>query len=148
MAWEDIGLADPRAIQLCLDACQTFERLGSPEGELALSTAVVYLALAAKSNATYVAYNAARSFVSKDRSQEVPLHLRNAPTHLMKNLGYGHAYRYPHDEAHGYSAGESYLPDGMAKPEWYLPTDRGLEIQIKEKMAFLRSLDEGAIKKK
>ena len=148
MAWEDIGLADPRAIQLCLDACQTFERLGSPEGELALSTAVVYLALAAKSNAAYVAYNAARSFVSKDRSQEVPLHLRNAPTHLMKNLGYGHAYRYPHDEAHGYSAGESYLPDGMAKPEWYLPTDRGLEIQIKEKMAFLRSLDEGAIKKK
>jgi putative ATPase len=148
MAWEDIGLADPRAIQLCLDAVQTYERLGSPEGELALGEAVIYLALAAKSNSAYNAYNAAKAFVAKDSSKEVPLHLRNAPTQLMKNLAYGQRYRYAHDEPHAYAAGESYLPDGMKNPHWYLPTDRGLEIQIKEKMALLKSLDEQALKKK
>jgi putative ATPase len=148
MAWEDIGLADPRAIQLCLDAVQTYERLGSPEGELALGEAVIYLALSAKSNSAYNAYNAAKAFVAKDFSQEVPLHLRNAPTQLMKNLAYGQRYRYAHDEPHAYAAGESYLPDGMKNPQWYLPTDRGLEIQIKEKMALLKNLDEQALKKK
>lgn len=148
MAWEDIGLADPRAIQLCLDAVQTYERLGSPEGELALGEAVIYLALSAKSNSAYNAYNAAKAFVAKDFSQEVPLHLRNAPTQLMKNLAYGQRYRYAHDEPHAYAAGESYFPDGMKNPQWYLPTDRGLEIQIKEKMALLKNLDEQALKKK
>ena len=148
MAWEDIGLADPRAIQLCLDAVQTYERLGSPEGELALGEAVIYLALAAKSNSAYNAYNSAKAYVAKDSSQEVPLHLRNAPTQLMKNLAYGQRYRYAHDEPHAYAAGESYLPDGMKNPGWYLPTDRGLEIQIKEKMALLKNLDEQASKKK
>jgi len=148
MAWEDIGLADPRAIQLSLDAVQTYERLGSPEGELALGEAVIYLALAAKSNSAYNAYNSAKAFIAKDSSQEVPLHLRNAPTQLMKNLAYGQRYRYAHDEPHAYAAGESYLPDGMKNPHWYLPTDRGLEIQIKEKMALLKSLDEQVLKKK
>jgi putative ATPase len=148
MAWEDIGLADPRAIQICLDAVNTYERLGSPEGELALGVAVVYLAVAAKSNAAYQAYNQAKEFVNEDQSQAVPLHLRNAPTNLMKKLGHGHAYRYAHDEPNAYAAGESYLPDHMQEPHWYQPTDRGLEIQIKEKMAFLRSLDEKAVAKK
>jgi len=148
MAWEDIGLADPRAIQLCLDAVQTYERLGSPEGELALGEAVIYLAVAAKSNAAYSAFNAAKAFVAKDQSQNVPLHLRNAPTQLMKNLGHGHHYRYAHDEPHGYAAGETYFPDGVKEPGWYQPTDRGLEIQIREKMAFLRSLDENSKNKK
>ena len=148
MAWEDIGLADPRAIQLCLDALQTFERLGSPEGELALGEAVIYLAIAAKSNSAYKAFNAAKAFVGSDQSQGVPLHLRNAPTNLMKKLGHGEDYRYAHDEAHGYAAGETYLPDGMKEPEWYQPTNRGLEIQIKEKMEFLRTLDAQANNKK
>ena len=146
MAWEDIGLADPRAMQLANDAAQTYERLGSPEGELALGQAVVYLAVAPKSNASYQAFNAARAFVATDRSREVPVHLRNAPTQLMKDLGHGHAYRYAHDEPHAYAAGESYLPEGMAEPRWYEPVERGLESKIAERMAFLRSLDEQANK--
>ena len=141
MAWEDIGLADPRAMQLANDAALTYERLGSPEGELALGQAIVYLAVASKSNAGYKAFNAARAFVSSDQSRPVPNHLRNAPTKLMKELGHGKAYRYAHDEPHGYAAGESYLPEGIASPHWYEPVERGLESQIKEKMAFLRQLD-------
>jgi putative ATPase len=144
MAWEDIGLADPRAMQIANDAALTFERLGSPEGELALGQAVIYLAVAAKSNAGYKAYNAARAFVAQDGSREVPVHLRNAPTRLMKELGYGHEYRYAHDEPHAYAAGESYLPDGMPEPAWYQPVPRGLEGKIGEKLAFLRRLDEEA----
>jgi putative ATPase len=144
MAWEDIGIADPRAIQLCNDAAETFERLGSPEGELALGQAVIYLAIAAKSNAGYNAFNAAMAFVRKDKSREVPVHLRNAPTKLMKELGYGHAYRYAHDEPHAYAAGETYLPDGMPEPGWYQPVPRGIEAKIGEKLAWLRSLDEEA----
>ncbi|THF64362.1 replication-associated recombination protein A [Pseudothauera rhizosphaerae] len=141
MATEDIGLADPRALEITLNACATYERLGSPEGELALAEAVVFLACAAKSNAVYKAYNAARAFVSADGSRPVPLHLRNAPTRLMKELGYGKAYRYAHDEPEAYAAGESYLPDGMAEPGWYQPTTRGLEARIAEKLAHLRALD-------
>ena len=141
MAWEDIGLADPRAIQLANDAAQTYERLGSPEGELALAQAVIYLAVSAKSNAGYVAYNAARAFVAKDSSREVPLHLRNAPTRLMKQLDYGKNYRYAHDEAGGYAAGENYFPDDMPEVSFYQPTDRGLEGKIAEKLTRLRELD-------
>jgi len=148
MAWEDIGLADPRAIQLCNDAAATYERLGSPEGELALAQAVLYLAVAAKSNAGYVAYNAARAFVSQDGSREVPLHLRNAPTKLMKQLDYGKDYRYAHDEAGGYAAGENYFPDGMPQVSFYEPTGRGLEAKIAEKLAHLRELDAKAKKQK
>ena len=148
MAWEDVGLADPRAMQICLDAIQTYERLGSPEGELALGQAIIYLALAAKSNAGYNAFNAARAFVKKDQTQEVPLHLRNAPTKLMQELGYGKTYRYAHNEPNAYAAGETYLPDGMAEPEWYQPTDRGLEIQVREKMKMLKELDRNAKKTK
>lgn len=144
MAWEDIGLADPRAIQLANDAAATFERLGSPEGELALGQAVIYLAIAAKSNAGYMAFNQAMAFVKKDKSREVPVHLRNAPTKLMKELGYGHEYRYAHDEPHAYAAGETYLPDGIGDPGWYQPVPRGLESKIADKMAFLRKLDEDA----
>lgn len=144
MAWEDIGLADPRALQIANDAALTYERLGSPEGELALGQAVLYLAVAAKSNAGYMAFNAARAFVKQDKSREVPVHLRNAPTQLMKKLGYGHEYRYAHDEPNGYAAGETYLPDGLTPPEWYQPTPRGLEKKIAEKMAFLRQLDADA----
>ncbi len=144
MAWEDIGLADPRAIQLANDAASTFERLGSPEGELALGQAVIYLAIAAKSNAGYNAFNQAMAFVKKDKSREVPVHLRNAPTKLMKELGYGHEYRYAHDEPHAYAAGETYLPDGIAEPDWYQPVPRGLESKIADKMAFLRKLDDEA----
>jgi putative ATPase len=147
MAWEDIGLADPRAMQLANDAALTYERLGSPEGELALGQAVVYLAVASKSNASYKAFNAARAYVAKDQTKPVPNHLRNAPTKLMKELGHGKEYRYAHDEAHGYAAGETYLPDGMAEPHWYEPVARGLETQIGEKMAFLRNLDLEAKKK-
>jgi len=146
MAWEDIGLADPRAMQIANDAAQTYERLGKPEGELALGQAVIYLAVAAKSNAGYNAYNRARAFVQQDSSREVPMHLRNAPTQLMKELGHGHAYRYAHDEPHAYAAGESYLPEGMAEPRWYRPVPRGLEIRIADKLAFLRQLDEAAKK--
>ncbi|HBT32504.1 MAG TPA: recombination factor protein RarA [Pusillimonas sp.] len=142
MAWEDIGLADPRAMQIANEAAVTYDRLGSPEGELALAQAVMYLAIAAKSNAGYVAYNRANAFVKQDKSREVPVHLRNAPTRLMKELGYGHAYRYAHDEPHGYAAGETYLPDGMPEQNWYQPVARGMELKIAEKMAFLRSLDD------
>ncbi|WP_374243363.1 replication-associated recombination protein A [Zoogloea sp.] len=144
MAIEDIGLADPRALEICLNACATYERLGSPEGELALAEAAVFLACAAKSNAVYNAYNAARRFVANDVSRPVPIHLRNAPTRLMKELGYGKAYRYAHDEPGGYAAGENYLPDGMARPGWYQPVDRGLEAKIGEKLARLRGLDRQA----
>ena len=144
MAWEDIGLADPRAMQIANDAAETYERLGSPEGELALAQAVTYLAVAAKSNAGYNAYNAARAFVKQDGSRPVPVHLRNAPTKLMKELGYGKAYRYAHDEPEAYAAGETYLPDGMADPHWYQPTPRGLEGQISQKLAHLRELDRKA----
>jgi putative ATPase len=141
MASEDIGLADPRALQLTLDAVATYERLGTPEGELALAQAVIYLACAAKSNAVYVAYGAARAFIAEDGSRPVPLHLRNAPTRLMKNLGYGKDYRYAHDEEDAYAAGESYLPEGMARPDWYRPTDRGLEARIAERLAELKHRD-------
>ncbi|MCS0633575.1 replication-associated recombination protein A [Telluria mixta] len=144
MAWEDIGIADPRAIQLANDAVETYERLGSPEGELALGQAVIYLAIAAKSNAGYNAFNAAMAFVHKDKSREVPVHLRNAPTKLMKELGYGHEYRYAHDEPHAYAAGETYLPDGMPEPGWYQPVPRGIEAKIADKLAWLRSLDDDA----
>jgi putative ATPase len=148
MAWEDIGLADPRAIQLCNDAAQTYERLGSPEGELALAQAVLYMAVAAKSNAGYVAYNAARAFVAQDGSREVPLHLRNAPTKLMKQLDYGKDYRYAHNEEGGYAAGENYFPEGMPAVSFYEPTERGLEAKISEKLNHLRQLDEAAKNKK
>jgi putative ATPase len=141
MASEDIGLADPRALRLALDAVETYERLGSPEGELALAEAVIYLAVAPKSNAAYVAYNAARRFVGQDKSRPVPEHLRNAPTKLMKNLGYGSEYRYAHDEPEAYAAGENYLPEGVARADWYRPTPRGLEQRIGEKLSHLRALD-------
>ncbi len=148
MAWEDIGLADPRAARIALDAAETFERLGSPEGELALAEAVLYLAMAAKSNAAYLAYNAARSFIGGDGSRPVPVRLRNAPTRLMQDLGYGKNYRYAHDEADAYAAGEKYLPEGMPAVEWYRPVARGLEIRIGEKLAQLRELDRRASEKK
>ena len=144
MAWEDIGLADPRAMQIANDAAATYERLGSPEGELALAQAVLYLAAAAKSNAGYTAFNQMRQFVREHGSAAVPVHLCNAPTKLMKELGYGRDYRYAHDEPHAYAAGESYMPDGMDEPDFYRPTDRGLEIKIAEKLAWLRGLDEAA----
>jgi putative ATPase len=144
MAWEDIGLADPRAVQLVNDAAETYERLGSPEGELALGQAVIYLAVAAKSNAGYNAFNQAMAHVKKDKSREVPVHLRNAPTRLMKELGHGHAYRYAHDEPHGYAAGVTYLPEGMPEPGWYQPVPRGTEAKIAEKLAWLRQLDRDA----
>lgn len=144
MAWEDIGLADPRGIQIANDAAATYERLGSPEGELALAEAVIYLAMAAKSNAAYVAFNQAMAFIKSDKSREVPVHLRNAPTRLMKELGYGHAYRYAHDEPEAYAAGETYLPEGMKEPGWYQPVPRGLEIRIAEKLEWLRELDRKA----
>lgn len=142
MAWEDIGLADPRATRMALDAAETYERLGSPEGELALAQAVIYLACAPKSNAGYAAYNAARRYVKEDGSRPVPLHLRNAPTSLMKDLGYGHAYRYAHDEPEAYAAGEHYFPDDVTSPpDFYAPTPRGLEAKIAERLAYLRALD-------
>ena len=148
MAVEDIGLADPRALRVALDACETYERLGSPEGELALAEAVLYLAVAAKSNAVYEAYNAARAFVSGDGTRTVPMHLRNAPTGLMKDLGYGKGYRYAHDEEGAYAAGESYFPEGMPEVDWYRPTQRGLEAQIRDKLEELRRRDAAARKKK
>ncbi len=141
MAVEDIGLADPRALDLALAAAQTYERLGSPEGELALAEAVIYMACASKSNAVYVAYNQARQFVAGDASREVPLRLRNAPTRLMKDLDYGRGYRYAHDEADAYAAGETYLPDGMSEQHWYRPSSRGLEARIGERLVELRARD-------
>lgn len=142
MAWEDIGLADPRAMQLTTDAAETYERLGSPEGELALAQAIIYLSVAPKSNAGYNAFKQAQQFVKKDKTREVPPHLRNAPTTLMKKIGHGEGYRYAHDEPHGFAAGENYLPVSMDKPHWYQPQDRGLEIKIASKMEFLRKLNE------
>ncbi len=141
MAIEDIGLADPRAQTLAVEACAIYERLGSPEGELALANAVLYLAVAPKSNAAYMAYNQMKTFVAQDQSRPVPLHLRNAPTRLMKDLDYGKGYRYAHDEPEAYAAGEQYFPDGMALLEFYRPTPRGLEGKIAEKLAHLRELD-------
>ena len=144
MAWEDIGLADPRAMQMANDAAATFERLGSPEGDLALAQAVIYLAIAPKSNAGYMAYNQAKAFIKKDKSREVPVHLRNAPTKLMKELGHGREYRYAHDEPEAYAAGETYLPEGMPEPGWYRPVPRGLEAKIADKLAHLHKLDKDA----
>ena len=138
MASEDIGLADPRALRMALDAAETYERLGSPEGELTLAQCVIYLAIAPKSNAAYVAYKAARAWVQKDVSRPVPMHLRNAPTKLMKELGHGDGYRYAHDEPDGVAAGERYLPDGMPDQAFYQPVSRGLEIKIGERLAQLR----------
>ena len=146
MAIEDIGLADPRAQSMCLEACQIFERLGTPEGELALANAVIYLAVAPKSNAAYQAYNQAKAFVANGDSSPVPLHLRNAPTKLMKDLDYGKAYRYAHNEPEAYAAGVDYFPDGLTPPPFYIPTPRGLEGKITEKLAHLRELDKKAKK--
>ena len=139
MAAEDIGLADPRALRLALDASEVYERLGSPEGELALAECVVYLAVAPKSNAVYKAYNAARAWVKQDGTRPVPMHLRNAPTKLMKQLDYGKGYRYAHDEEDGFAAGERYLPEGMQAPGFYQPVRRGLEIRIADKLDELRA---------
>jgi len=138
MASEDIGLADPRALRLALDAAEVYERLGSPEGELTLAQCVIYLAMAPKSNAVYKAYNEARAWVKKDGTRPVPMHLRNAPTRLMKDLDYGKGYRYAHDEEGGFAAGENYLPEGMAEPDFYRPVSRGLEIKIGEKLRELK----------
>ena len=141
MASEDIGLADPRALRMALDAAEVYERLGSPEGELALAQCAVYLAVAPKSNAVYRAYKAARAFVKQDGTRPVPMHLRNAPTALMKTLEHGKGYRYAHDEAGGFAAGERYLPDGMDAPGFYQPVERGLEIRIADKLRELRVLN-------
>jgi putative ATPase len=140
MASEDIGLADPRALRIALDAAETHERLGSPEGELTLAQCVVYLAVAPKSNAVYTAYKAARAWVKQDTSRPVPMHLRNAPTRLMKQLGHGEGYRYAHDEPDGVAAGERYFPDGMVAQAFYQPVARGLEIKIGERVAALRQI--------
>jgi putative ATPase len=148
MASEDIGLADPRALTITIDAAETYERLGSPEGELALAEAVLYLACAPKSNAAYVAYNRARAFIKQDGSRPVPEHLRNAPTRLMKQLGYGREYRYAHDEPEAYAAGEHYFPDDMPDQTFYEPTPRGMESKIAERLAYLRELDKKAGRKK
>lgn len=144
MASEDIGLADPRALEITLSASDAYERLGSPEGELALAEAVVYLACAAKSNAVYMAFNEAMQDAIEKGSLEVPLHLRNAPTKLMKQMGYGREYRYAHDEEHAYAAGENYFPEGMKERSYYHPVPRGLEVKIAERLAFFRELDKKA----
>lgn len=142
MASEDVGNADPRALTLALNAWDVQERLGSPEGELAIAQAIVYLAVAPKSNAVYKAFNAVMADVRSGSTHEVPVHLRNAPTKLMKELGYGHDYRYAHDEPEGYAAGENYFPEDMETPSYYQPVDRGLEQKILQKLAHLRELDE------
>lgn len=147
MATEDIGLSDPRALRLTLDACETYERLGSPEGELALAQAVIYLACAPKSNAVYNAYNKARKFIAQDKSRSVPIYLRNAPTQFMKQIGYGDRYRYAHDCPDAYAAGENYFPEGMPEVSFYQPTGYGLEQKIQEKLAHLHSLDQQARRK-
>ncbi len=144
MATEDVGLADPRALRLALDATETYERLGSPEGELALAQCVLYLAVAPKSNAVYAAYGAARAFIREDGSRPVPMHLRNSPTKLMKQLGYGEGYRYAHDEDDAYAAGERYLPDDMPDVTFYTPSGRGLEERIRDKLEALRARDREA----
>lgn len=148
MAIEDIGLADPRCLEICLNACQTYERLGSPEGELALANAVIYLAIAPKSNAAYMAHNQVKALVAQDQSRPVPLHLRNAPTNLMQQLDYGKQYRYAHDEPEAYAAGEQYMPDGLTEVKFYQPTNRGLEGKIADKLAHLAALDAAAKDKK
>jgi putative ATPase len=142
MAAEDIGLADPRALRLALDAAEVYERLGSPEGELALAECVIYLAVAAKSNAVYKAFKEAKALIKKEGTRPVPMHLRNAPTQLMKNLDYGKDYRYAHNEEGGFAAGENYLPEGMPAPGFYRPVNRGLELKIAEKMASLHALNQ------
>lgn len=147
MATEDIGLSDPRALRLTLDACETYERLGSPEGELALAQAVIYLACAPKSNAVYNAYNKARKFIAQDKSRSVPIHLRNAPTQFTKQIGYGDRYRYAHDCPDAYAAGENYFPEGMSEVSFYQPTGYGLEQKIQEKLAYLHALDQQARRK-
>ncbi len=144
MAWEDIGLADPRAMQITNEAAQTYERLGSPEGELALAQAVLYLAVAPKSNAGYQAYNQMKALVKADSTRPVPMHLRNAPTKMMKEMDWGKGYRYAHDEEGGFAAGEDYFPEGLDNPHFYQPVPRGLEIKIGEKLAQLRQLNEAA----
>ncbi|MEJ8850305.1 replication-associated recombination protein A [Variovorax rhizosphaerae] len=145
MASEDIGLADPRALRLALDAAEVYERLGTPEGELALAECVIYLAMAPKSNAVYKAYNAVRALIKQDTTRPVPMHLRNAPTKLMKQLDYGKGYRYAHDEEGGFAAGERYLPDGLQGQRFYEPVERGLEIRIGEKLRELRRLNDGEV---
>ncbi|MEI2767640.1 MAG: replication-associated recombination protein A [Nitrosomonas sp.] len=147
MATEDIGLSDPRALRLTLDACETYERLGSPEGELALAQAVIYLACAPKSNAVYNAYNKARKFIAQDKSRSVPIHLRDAPTQFTKQIGYGDHYRYAHDCPDAYAAGENYFPEGMPEVSFYQPTGYGLEQKIQEKLAYLHALDQQARRK-
>ena len=144
MASEDIGNADPRALQLALDAAEAYDRLGTPEGELALAQAATYLAVAAKSNASYLAWNAAKAFVRETGSRPVPLHLRNAPAKLMKQMGYGQAYRYAHDEPDAYAAGQTYFPDDVGEQRWYQPNARGLEAKMAEKLAWLRARDDAA----
>jgi putative ATPase len=144
MASEDIGLADPRALRLALDAAEVYERLGSPEGELALAECVVYLAVAPKSNAVYKAFDEVRALVKKDGTRPVPMHLRNAPTKLMKELDYGKGYRYAHDEEDGFAAGETYLPQGMESAKFYHPVERGLEIKIADKLRELRNKNKQA----
>lgn len=144
MAVEDVGLADPRALRMALDASEVYERLGTPEGELALAQCLVYLAVAPKSNAVYKAYNEVRAVVKKEGTRPVPMHLRNAPTKLMKELDYGKGYRYAHDEEGGFAAGETYFPDGMAPREFYRPVERGLEIRIADKLRELRALNRKA----
>jgi putative ATPase len=141
MASEDIGNADPRALEIALNACAVYERLGSPEGELAIAQAIVYLAVAPKSNAVYIAWNAALNDAKEQGSLEVPLHLRNAPTKLMKELGYGKQYRYAHNEPNAYVAGENYFPDHLPSRQYYSPVPRGLELKIREKLARLREWD-------
>ena len=148
MAVEDIGLADARALRMALDACETYERLGTPEGELALAEVTLYLAVAPKSNAAYMAYNRARELVRNDQSRPVPEHLRNAPTKLMKDLGYGREYRYAHDEPGAYAAGENYFPDDLPSVRLYEPTERGLEARISERLEALRELDRQAAGKR
>jgi putative ATPase len=142
MAAEDIGLADPRALRLALDAADVYERLGSPEGELALAECVIYLAVAPKSNAVYKAFNEAKALVKKDGTRPVPMHLRNAPTKLMKDLDFGKGYRYAHDEADGFAAGENYLPEGLANTQFYRPVERGLEIRIADKLREFKRLND------
>ena len=146
MASEDIGLADPRALQLAVSAAEVYERLGTPEGELALAQATVYLAMAPKSNAVYSAWNAVRELVRTDGTRPVPEHLRNAPTRLMKQLGHGQGYRYAHDEPDGFAAGERYLPEGLSRTRFYEPVPRGLELRIGERLAELRAANERARK--
>lgn len=147
IAVEDVGLADPRALSMAVDAAEVYDRLGSPEGELALANVVVYLAIAPKSNAVYNAYNEVMRFVKKDGTRPVPMYLRNAPTKLMKELGYHEGYRYAHDEPQAFAAGEVYFPDGMGIPRWYHPVDRGLEIKIAEKMKRLEEMNQEAVQK-